>query len=89
MFEARPLLPRLLSLVAVFCMAGFTPSSSTVVDRECQAGKTVVTARSSDECTKTVTYYGIRALGLCTGKNTKCKTVKISGPCDVILPEEE
>lgn len=83
----KGLLPKTLIFIALIGLTGFAPSSSTIVDRACQGGKTTVTTQVDDECTKTVTYYGIRAFGLCTGKDTKCKEVTISGPCDVILEE--
>lgn len=89
MNKTKSLLPRLLVMFAFVGLTGFASSSNTIIDRACQEGKATITTRVDDdeECTKTTTYYGIRAAGLCTGKDSKCKEETVTGPCDVILEE--
>jgi len=83
MWDKSSFLPGFLSVLLLLLAAGFSPSSNQTVDRACGEG-IVTTQVGNDECSKTVTYYGVRAFGLCTGTDTKCKEVTISGPCDVI-----
>ena len=86
----KPLLPRLLVMLAFVGVTGFASSSNAIIDHACQGGETTIATRVDDEeCTKTTTYYGIRAVGLCTGKDSKCKEETVTGPCDVILENEE